>query len=169
MSTLTLPFAALGALLAALLETSVAPEVTFGGAQADLVLSLAVVAAVTMGVDDALVWAFLGGLMLDMLIPGRPIGATTLSLLMTVGVALLAARLPAPRRTLAIASAFVLTWVFHAVLLGVMTATEGVALSSFSATTVLVAAVMNALIAVPAAWLLMAIERRLGGHERAEW
>jgi rod shape-determining protein MreD len=169
MSTLTLPFAALGALLAALLETSVAPEVTFGGAQVDLVLSFAIVAAVTMGIDDALVWAFLGGLMLDMLIPGRPIGATTLSLLLTVGVALLAARLPAPRRTLAVVSVFVLTWAFHALLLGVMTATEGVALGSFSLTVVLTAAVMNAVLAIPAAWLFGAIERRLGAAERAEW
>jgi rod shape-determining protein MreD len=166
---LTLPFAALGALLAALLETSVAPEITIAGAQLDLVLSLAIVAAVTMGVDDALVWAFLGGLMLDMLIPGRPIGATTLSLLLTVGVALLAARIPGPRRTLAIVAVFVLSWVFHALLVGVMTATEGVALSGFSPTGVLAASVMNALVAVPAALLFTAVQRRLSPAERADW
>lgn len=168
MSTLTLPLAALGALLAALLETSVAPELAFGGAQVDLVLTFAIVAAVTMGIDDALVWAFLGGLMLDMLIPGRPIGATTLALLLTVGAALLAARIPAPRRTLAIATVFLLTWLFHALLLGVMTATEGIALSSFSPTTVLVAALLNAIVAIPAAFLLVLAERRLGA-ERADW
>ena len=169
MSTLTLPLAALGALLAALLETSVAPELTFAGAQVDLVLSLAVVAAVTMGADDALVWAFLGGLMLDMLIPGRPIGATTLSLLLTVGLAILAVRIPAPRRTLAIASVFVLTWLFHAVLLAVMTATEGVALASFRPTVVLAAALLNTVLAIPAALLFTAVERRFSGAERSDW
>lgn len=166
---MTLPFAALGALFAALLETSVAPELAIGGAQADIVLGLAIVAAVTMGADDALVWAFLGGLMLDMLIPGRPIGATTLSLLLTVGVALLAARLPGPRRTLAIASVFVLTWLFHGVLLGVMTATEGVALGSFSPSVVIIAALLNSVIAIPAVLLFTFIERRFGVAERSDW
>lgn len=166
---MTLPLSALGALLAALLETSVAPELTISGAQVDLVLSLAIVAAMTMGADDALVWAFLGGLMLDMLIPGRPIGATTLSLLLTVGVALLAVRLPGPRRTLAVATVFVLTWLFHGVLLVVMTATEGVALGSFQPTVVLAAALLNAIVAIPAALLFVALERRFGGAERADW
>lgn len=166
---MTLPFAALGALIAALLETSVAPELTIAGAQADLVLSLAIVAAVVMGTEDGLVWAFLGGLMLDMLIPGRPIGATTLSLLLTVGAALLVARIPAPRRTLAIATVFVLTWLFHALLLGVMTATEGVALSSFQPSVVLAAALMNATLAIPFVLLFAIIERRFGNTERADW
>jgi D-3-phosphoglycerate dehydrogenase len=35
-----------------------------------------------MGVEDGLAWAFLGGLMLDMLVPARPLGATTLTLLL---------------------------------------------------------------------------------------
>ena len=166
---MTLPFAALGALLAALLETSVAPELTFGGAQVDLVLSMAVVAAVLMGIEDGLVWAFLGGLMLDMLIPGRPIGATTLALLLSVGVATLLSRVPGPRRTLAIASVFALTWLFHALLIGVMAVTEGIALRSFAPTIVLAAALLNAVVAIPAALLFNSVERRLGTAERADW
>jgi rod shape-determining protein MreD len=169
MSTLTLPFAALGALLAALLETSVAPELLIGGAQVDLVLCFAVVAAMRMGLQDGLVWAFLGGLMLDMLIPGRPIGATTLSLLLVVGVAALAVRLPGPRRTVALIAVFVMTWLFHGLLLGVMTLTEGVALSGFRPTVVLFAAIINAVIAVPAVLLFATIERRFGATERADW
>jgi hypothetical protein len=166
---LTLPFAALGALLAALLETSVAPELVFAGAQIDLVLSLAVVAAMTMGAEDGVVWAFLGGLMLDMLIPGRPVGATTLSLLLAVGVAIIAVRIPAPRRTLAVAAVFMLTWLFHALLIGVMTVTEGVALRGFAPMVVLAAALLNAIVAIPAALLFTALERRLGVGERADW
>ena len=169
MSTLTLPFAALGALLAALLETSVAPELVIGGAQVDLVLALAVVAAMAMGIEDGLVWALLGGLMLDMLIPGRPIGATTLSLLLVVGVAALAVRLPGPRRILIPLAVFALTWLFHALLLGVMVLTEGVVLSGFRPTVVLFAAILNTVVAVPAVLLLAAIERRFGATERADW
>lgn len=166
---LTLPFAALGALLAALLETSVAPELLVGGAQVDLVLCLAVVAAMTMGIADGLVWALLGGLMMDMLIPGRPIGATTLSLLLVVGVAALATRLPGPQRIVVPLIVFALTWLFHGLLLSVMTLTEGVALSGFRPTVVLFAAVINTVIAVPVVLLFAAIERRFGATERADW
>ncbi len=166
---MTLPFAALGALIAALIETSVAPELTIGGAQVDLVLAFAIVAAMAMGIEDGLVWAFLGGLMLDMLIAGRPVGATTLSLLLAVGLAALAVRLPGPRRALMLATVFVLTWAFHLLLLGVMAATEGIALGSFRPMTVFFAAIMNTVVALPAVVAFTIVERRFGATERAEW
>ncbi|HEY7598451.1 MAG TPA: hypothetical protein VH741_00890 [Candidatus Limnocylindrales bacterium] len=166
---MTLPLAALGALLAALLETSVAPELAIGGAQADLVLALAIAAAMVMGLEDGLVWAFLGGLMLDMLVPGRPIGATTVVLLLAVGVAALAVRIPAPRRALAVAAVFALTFAFHLALTGVLSATTGLSLSSLDVGVVLVSAVINAIVALPAVIAFTAIERRFGVAERADW
>ena len=89
---MTLPFAALGALIAALIETTVLPELPIAGAQPDLVFTLAVVATMLLSAEDGLVWAFVGGLLIDLLVPARPIGATTLSLLLVVGVAALASR-----------------------------------------------------------------------------
>lgn len=165
---MTLPIAALGALLAALLETSIAPELGIAGAQVDLVLTLAVLAAMLIGVDDGLLWAFLGGLMLDMLIPARPIGATALTLLLVVGLAVLAARLPLPRRLLAVTTVFVLTWLFHLLLLVVMAATEGVMLASFQPIVVLSAAIQNSVIALVAALAFDFIGQRFG-PERADW
>jgi rod shape-determining protein MreD len=165
---LTLPLAALGALVAALLETSIAPELTIAGAQADLVLALAIAAAMLIGFEDGLVWAFLGGLMLDMLIPGRPIGATTLTLLLVVGLAGLAARVPGPRRLLAGVAVFVLTWAFHLLLIGVMAATEGVMLGSFQPLVVLSAAVQNTIVALLAALAFDALGRRVAAA-RADW
>jgi len=165
---LTLPFAALGALVAALIETSIAPELTLVGAQADVVLTLAVLAAFLMGFEDGLVWAFLGGLMLDLLIPGRPIGATALTLLLIVGLVGLAARVPGPRKTLAVAAVFAMTWLFHLLLIGIMAATEGVMLGSFQPIVVLSAAFLNSLMALVAALGFDALGRRLA-PERAEW
>ncbi len=165
---MTLPIAALGALIAALIETSIAPELMIAGAQADIVFALAVLAAMLIGIEDGLVWAFLGGLMLDMLIPARPIGATALSLLLVVGVAGLAARLPGPRRLTAGIAVFVLTWLFHLVLIGVMAMTEGVRLSSFQPMVVLTAALINSIIALIASVGFDALGRRFE-PERADW
>ncbi|CAN5730816.1 hypothetical protein BH23CHL7_BH23CHL7_02600 [soil metagenome] len=169
MSTLTLPLAVLGALVAALIETSIAPELTIAGAQVDLVLVLAVLAAMLIGPDDGLVWAFLGGLMLDMLIPARPIGASALTMLLVVGLALLAARVPGPRRTLAVATVFAVTWAFHLLLLVVMAATEGVLLGSMQPLLVLSAAVQNTVVAILAAIAFAAIGRRFAPAERPDW
>jgi rod shape-determining protein MreD len=168
---LTLPFAALGALIAALLETSVAPELTIAGAQADLVLALAVLAVLLIGIEDGLIWAFLGGVMLDLLIPARPIGATALTLLLVVGAAGIAARLPGPRRLVAVTAVFALTWLFHLLLIGVMALAEGVVLNSFQPIVVLSAAVQNSVIALVAAVAFEAIGRRVGREPalRAEW
>jgi len=166
---LTLPLAALGALVAALIETSIAPELTVAGAQVDLVLTLAVLAAILIGVEDGLVWAFLGGVMLDMLIPARPIGATALTMVLVVGLAILAARLPAPRRSLAIAAVFGATWAFHLLLLLVMAATEGVMLGSLQPVVVLSAAIQNTVLAIIAAIAFDALGRRFAPAERPDW
>jgi uncharacterized protein YejL (UPF0352 family) len=169
MSTLTLPLAALGALVAALIETSIAPELPIAGAQVDLVLVLAVLAVMLIGLEDGLIWASLGGLMLDMLIPARPIGATALTMLLVVGLALLATRLPGPRRTLAIATVFAATWAFHLLLVGVMAMTEGVLLGSIQPLVVLSAAIQNTVVALIAAVAFEAIGRRFAPAERADW
>jgi rod shape-determining protein MreD len=167
---LTLPFAALGALVAALIETTVLPMFPIAGATINLVLVLAVVATMTMGVEDGLVWAFVGGLMLDMLTPERPLGATTLTLLVVVGVAALAARLFAPGRRLpAVVATFVLTGAFHLGLLAVLRLTEGLDLGALQPRVVFVAAILNLLVAVPAVMAFTVVDRRFGTAERPDW
>ena len=128
---MTLPFAALGAIVAALLETTVMPEVAIFGVQANLLLTLAVTATVIMGIEDGLVWAFLGGLLVDMLTPARPIGATTFVLLVSVGLAAAGTRFVGQTRAGALLLVFVLTWAYHVLLLATLALTEGVAAGSF--------------------------------------
>lgn len=168
---MTLPFAALGAIVAALLETTVMPEVAIFGVQANLLLTLAVTATVIMGIEDGLVWAFLGGLLVDMLTPARPIGATTFVLLVTVGLAALGTRFVGQTRAGALLLVFVLTWAYHLLLLATLALTEGVAAGSFDFQHLLGAAVLNTLLAIPFVALFVLLERRFGpqDRERAAW
>ncbi len=166
---MTVPFAALIALFAALLETTVLPEIPIAGATPDLVMVVAVTATLMMGIEDGLVAAFAGGLLIDMLIPERPLGAGTLSLLLVVGIVAAVARVSGPnRRWLAVALAVVLTPILHLVLSLVLVLTEGAPLTlDFVAT--LVAAFMNGLLAIPMVMLFGALEQRFGVTERVDW
>jgi rod shape-determining protein MreD len=166
---LTIPFAALFTLVAALIEATVLPELAIAGATADLVLVCAVTATIVLGIEDGLAAAFLGGVLIDLLIPDRPLGAATLTLLLTLSLAIVVARIGGPsRRWLAVAMTVVLTPLLHGLMAVILVATEGVPLA-FSLTAVLVAAFMNGLIAIPIATLFAAIERRFGTPERVDW
>jgi rod shape-determining protein MreD len=166
---LTIPFAALITLIAALLETTVLPELPIAGATADLVLVCAATATIVLGVEDGLVAAFLGGLLTDMLIADRPLGAATFSLLLVLGLAIVVSRLAGPnRRWLAVALTVILTPLYHVVLTLMLVATEN-APFTFDFTAILVAAFMNGIVAFVIASLFGAIERRFGQIERVDW
>jgi rod shape-determining protein MreD len=166
---LTLPFAALVAVFAAVLETSVFSELSLGGATVDLVLVCAAVATIVLGVEDGLVLGFIGGLLLDMVVASRPMGAATLALLLTLGIAFLVARaLSGASRVAAVGVVLILTAVYHVLFVVVMVVTAN-APFGLDVTEILIAAVLNAVIAVPVAWLFGAVERRFGATERAEW
>jgi rod shape-determining protein MreD len=166
---LTIPFAALTALIAALIETSVLPEIPIIGATADLVLVCAIAAGLVFGIDDGLAAAFLGGLLVDMLIPGRPLGAATLSLLLVTGVAVAAAHLLGPgRRGAAVLLTLALTVVYEGTLVIVLALTEKVPVT-FNPTAIVVAAIMNAILVVPLVVVFGAIEQRFGPTERTPW
>ncbi|MEA2676001.1 MAG: hypothetical protein QOJ81_142 [Chloroflexota bacterium] len=166
---MTIPFAAFFTILAALLETTLLPELPIAGATADLVLICATCAAIVLGIEDGLAAAFLGGMMIDLLIPDRPLGTATLSLLLVLSLALIAARMAGPsRRWLAVAMAVVLTPLLHVVMAVILVATEGVPFA-FSFAALLVAAFMNGLVAIPVATLFIAIEHRFGTAERVDW
>ena len=168
---MTLPFAALGAIVAALLETTVMPEVAIFGVQANLLLTLAVTATVIMGIEDGLVWAFVGGLLVDMLTPARPVGATTFVLLVAVGLAAAGTRFVGQTRAAALLLVFVLTWAYHLLLLATLALTEGVAAGSIDFQHLFGAAVLNTLLAIPFVALFVLLERRFGpqDRERTAW
>jgi len=166
---LTLPFAALVAVIAAILETSVLAELPLAGATADLVLVCSVVAAIVLGVEDGLVIGFIGGLLVDISIGDRPLGAATLSLLLTLGIAFLVARAVGPnRRAISIGLVLVLTAVYHLIFAAIMVPTAE-APFAINPTVILVAAALNAVLAIPIAGIFGVIERRFGPAERVDW
>ena len=81
---MTLLLAAVGATMTALLELTVGPYLRFGTAQPHLVLVLGIVVTVAIGLEAGLVWAFVGGLVLDVLAQ-RPLGSTAFALLLCMG------------------------------------------------------------------------------------
>ena len=88
---MTLLLAAVGATLTALLELSVGPYLRVGTAQPHLVLVVGIVVTVALGLEAGLVWAFVGGLALDVLVP-RPLGSTAFALLLCMGATAVLAR-----------------------------------------------------------------------------
>jgi len=88
---MTLLLAAVGSTLTALLELTVGPYVRVGAAQPHLVLVVGIVVTVAIGLDAGLVWAFVGGLVLDVLAQ-RPIGSTSFALLLCMGATSVIAR-----------------------------------------------------------------------------
>ena len=168
---MTLPFAALAALIAPVIETAILAELPLAGATADLVLVCGAVAMVVMGIEDGLLIGFIGGLLIDMLVPGRPLGATTLALLLTLGIAFLVVRtvgLGPGRKAMAVGLVIVLTAIFHVLFAIIMVPTAEVPFE-IDLAVILVTAVLNALIAIPIAVLFGAIERRFGPGERVDY
>jgi rod shape-determining protein MreD len=166
---LTLPFAALVAVIAAIIETSILAELPLVGATADLVLVCATVATLVLGVEDGLVLGFIGGLLLDMSFAERPLGAATLAILITLGIAFFVARTIGPgRRLVSIGLVLVLTAVYHALFALIMVPTAE-APFAIDFAVIAVAAVLNAILAIPIAGLFGAIERRFGPVERTDW
>jgi rod shape-determining protein MreD len=88
---MTLLLSAVGAVVTALLELTVGPYLRIGDAQPHLVLVFGVVITIAVGLESGLVWAFVGGLALDVL-ADRPLGSTSFALLLCVGGASVLAR-----------------------------------------------------------------------------
>jgi rod shape-determining protein MreD len=166
----SLPLAAAGAVLAALLETSVFSELRPFGVKPDLVFVFAIITAMVVGVEDGLIWAFLGGLMLDLLSAERPIGATTLALLLVTGIAIAVARfLPQTRVLMPTLAVFVLAWVYHFVGFGLLAATTRVSIPPDPGSMILPVSLVDAGLGLIVALVARSLWLRYSQHDRLEW
>lgn len=167
---MSLALAAVGAIVAALLETSVAPYLLIGGVKPDLVLTCATVFTVTVSADGGFILAFVGGLMLDMLIaPAHPVGSTIAPLLVTAGIAALAARfLGRNQVATAVAATFVLTFVYQVLFAMILRAMIG-GVSPAGLSVLLPIAIENTVLALPLAALCRWTWLRYGARDRIEW
>jgi len=167
---MSLPLAAAGAVLLALLELSVAPYLQIAGLKPDLVLIVVVSVASFSGLERAFAWAFVGGLMLDLLSAGpyRPVGATAFTLLIVAGLASITVRaFPSGRIAIAVLLVLVLAVLYHLLILSF------VSLRGESATdplgTILPIAVLDAVLAIPIAVFGFVAARRLQAQEGLGW
>lgn len=161
---------AVGAALAAILESSVLAHLQMGEVKPDLVFALGIAVAMVLGFDSGMTWAFVGGVMLDVLTPERALGSAAISLLLCTALALLAARaLWPPRLAFIGATVFGLTYLYHVALLALLAFTSGVGFQGLSITSLTIVAIMNAAIAGVAVLLVRALDLRFGEPERLAW
>jgi rod shape-determining protein MreD len=166
---MTLLLAAVGATVAALFEVTVTTYLRFGGAQPHLVLVLGVVVTIAIGLEAGLVWAFIGGLALDVLAQ-RPLGSSAFTLLLCVGAASVLGHVLARLRPLApIIAAFILSLGYSMILLVVIGALRTPPPVSDPVGAVLPGAVYDAVIAGLIGPLAISIRDRRLQAERVDW
>jgi rod shape-determining protein MreD len=168
---LSLVLAAVGAAVAALIQSTVLPFTAQGGGGLDLVLVIAVVWTMALGLEGGLVVAFLGGLIIDVLLM-RPLGLTAFIDLLAVGTAWVIGRVfvralyPAIVVTAAVLAGLAgpLTTVLYQALRDVP---AGVDPTSGVVPSAVLAGIVAALIAPPA--LALARRSRVEEAERVDW
>lgn len=162
-------FAAIGATVAALLESSLVPYIAVGDAAPHPVLLGGVIWTIAAGIDRGVTWAFVGGLVLDSLLD-RPLGGTAFALLVAVGGAALVAR-PFPRLRLVapVVAVPILSVVYSLVLVGVAAAQQpGSTYSGIGA--FLPDALYDAIIGMFIGPLAVTLrDRKAAASERVEW
>lgn len=166
---MTLLLAAVGAVVTALLELTVVPYLRIGDAQPHLLLVFGVVLTIAVGLEAGLVWAFVGGLALDVLAP-RPLGTTAFALLVCVGgAALLAQSFHRLRPIVPIVAVFILSYVYT-MLLNVTSGALGAPLPIDDPIgAALPGAVYDAVLALLIGPLAISIHDRRMEQERPDW
>jgi rod shape-determining protein MreD len=166
---MTLTLAAVGAVVAGILELSLWPYLAIGDAHPHLVLVYVVILAVVLGLDAGITAAFVGGLLLDLLAP-RPLGATAFALLVCAGLATLLARLLVQVRYLApVLIVFFLSFVYSIMVAGLYGALGGGAVPTDPIRTLLPGAVYDAVLAALVGPLAVALRVRRLEQERVDW
>ena len=163
--------AAIGATVTALLETTLASSsyLTVGNANLHPVLVIGVIWTIAAGIERGIVFAFVGGLTLDVLL-GRPIGASAFALLIAVGGATLMAQ-PFPRlRTLVpIVAVPVLSLVYSMLIYVLANAGQAPGAVADPVSLFIPGAVYDALLGLLIGPLIVSIRDRRATVERLEW
>lgn len=166
---MSLPFAAVGAVVAALIETSVLSELASAGLRPDLVFVLAIVVTMVVGIEEGLTWAFLGGIMLDLLVPDRRLGMTALILLLLAGVAIAVGRaLPGRRIAVVGVAVFGLSICYQVMVIEALAATSGTT-APLDGWMILPRAVADLVVGLLAAAAGRALWLRFGRSDRIGW
>jgi rod shape-determining protein MreD len=164
---MSLLLAAIGATVAALLEASLAPYLRVGNANLHPVLVLAVIWTIAAGFERGVVVAFVGGLVLDILL-ARPLGASAFALLVAVGGAALIVQPMSRLRTLAPIVAVPILSLVASVLTYILTSASGASVSD-PITLFIPGAIYDGLLGLIAGPLVVSIHDRRQHVERVDW
>ena len=161
--------AAIAATVAAILELSITQYLRVGNAQPHLVFVFAVVWTVAAGFDSGLVWAFVGGVALDILAQ-RPLGTTAFALVLVVGATGLIARaLTRVRPVASIIAVAILSLVYSMTLVLLFSALRPPLALADPLSIVGPSVLYDVLVAAVIGPLAVAIHDRVGEEERADW
>ncbi|MEI7743680.1 MAG: rod shape-determining protein MreD [Chloroflexota bacterium] len=155
--------------VAALAEFTIVPYLKIGDAVPHPALVIGVTWVIAGRLEAGLVWAFVGGITLDIL-GQRPLGSSAFSLLLAIGLASLVGgamrrvRILAPIVAVAVASP-----VYSMVLLVVTSILTGAAFSTAVLDVVLPSAAYDTVLAALAGPLTMAIVLRREAQDRVDW
>jgi rod shape-determining protein MreD len=166
---MSLLLAAIGATVTALLEATLIPYFTVGNANLHPVLVIGVIWTIAAGIERGVVWAFVGGLVLDVLLD-RPLGASAFALLVAVGGATLIARpMPSLRTLSPIVAVPVLSLVNSLLIYVLASAGQGSGGVSDPIGVFLPGAAYDGLLGLLVGPLVVSIHDRRAAAERVDW
>ncbi len=166
---MTLLLAAVGATVMALLELTVGPYLQIGTAQPHLVLVIGIVVTVGIGLEAGLTWAFVGGLVVDVLAE-RPLGSTAFALLLCMGITAVLGRLFIRLRPFVpVAAALLLSLVYSMILLAAFNALRTPIPAATPIEVLLPGVVFDTVLAALIGPLAISIHDRRTESERLDW
>ena len=166
---MTLLLAAVGATVTALLELTVGPYLKVGTVEPHLVLVLGIIVTVAVGLEAGLVWAFVGGLVIDVLAQ-RPLGSTSFALLICVGAtSVLAGIFTRFRPLVPILATFLLSLVYSMIHFVALNALASPIPVSDPVALVLPAVVYDTILAALIGPLVVSIHDRRVDTDRVDW
>jgi rod shape-determining protein MreD len=161
--------AAIGATVTAIFELTVGPFLRVGDAQPHFVFIFAIIWAVAAGFESSLVWALVGGLVLDSL-GQRPLGSTSFALIICVGLAAASTRIFTRMRPIVVVPAVAILSLVYSMILFVLQGALGSPLATANPVAALVPGVVyDAVVAVIVGPLAVALHDRYSDAERVDW
>jgi rod shape-determining protein MreD len=166
---MSLALAAVVAVAAALLQSSVVPHIAIGQAEPDLPLVAVLLWASFGGLEGAMVAAFVGGIVVDALL-ARPLGSTSFVLLIAAGAASAVSRTGARGRIpLLILAAFALSVLTALLWFVVYGALAGPVPAADPMGSAIPDAIYTTVVYVAALPIVILLRRRFGEQERVAW
>jgi rod shape-determining protein MreD len=161
-------FAAIGAGIAALLDATIASRFDLFGAQLHLVLVTSIAVTLVYGFEEGMVWAFVGGLLVDFLMM-RPLGAGPFALLIPVALTEVASPLLSRVRYPGILAAVAVLTPIYVSVSAVLTGLLNPGASSVGFITLIGSAGANVILAALVSPIMILVKRRAEYRERVVW